>query len=133
MNTNQTTPGNIDEYIAAFPADVQEILQEIRTTIGEAAPDAEETISYQIPTFKLKGHYLVYFAAYKKHVALYPAPIGNPDFEAELSAYRSGKGTARFPLDKPIPFELIGNIVKFRVAETLGRASAKARKQKDQP
>jgi uncharacterized protein YdhG (YjbR/CyaY superfamily) len=94
-------------------------------TIRKAEPDAEETISYQIPTFTLKGKYLVYFAAYKKHIGLYPAPRGNEKFKKELSDYEGGKGTVRFPLDKPIPFGLIKRIVKFRVKENLERARGK--------
>ncbi len=129
MRTNQTAPKNIDEYIAAFSNDVQEILEKIRMTIREAAPDAEETMSYQMPTFTLQGKYLVYFAAYKKHVGLYPAPIGNEEFEEELSVYATGKGTLRFPFDKPIPFDLISKIVKFRVKEYLERAEAKRKKK----
>ena len=116
----------IDEYIEAFPKDVQGILQRIRKTIRKAAPEAVETISYQMPTFTLKGRYLVYFAAYKKHIGFYPAPIGIAEFEAELSVYGSGKGTLKFPLDKPIPFDLISKIVKFRVTENLDKAAAKA-------
>src|SRR5882724_8880027 len=103
MITNQRAPKDIDEYIAGFPIDVQEMLDKIRMTIRKAAPDAEETISYQIPTFTLKGKYLVYFAAFKKHIGLYPAPRGNEKFKKELSVYEGGKGTVRFPLDKPIP------------------------------
>jgi len=129
MRTNQTAPKNIDEYIAGFPNDVQEILEKIRMTIRKAAPDAEETISYQMPTFTLKGNYLVYFAAYKKHIGFYPAPIGNAEFKEELSVYEAGKGTVKFPLDKPIPFDLISKIVKFRVKENLDRAAAKAKKK----
>ena len=129
MRTNQTAPKNIDEYIAGFPDDVQEMLEQIRMTIRKAAPDAEETISYQMPTFTLKGSYLVYFAAYKKHIGLYPAPRGIEEFKEELSAYDGGKGTVRFPLDKPIPFDLISKIVKFRVKELLERAAAKGKKK----
>ena len=129
MRTDQTAPKNIDEYVAGFPHDVQEILEKIRMTIRKAAPDAEETISYQIPTFTLKGHYLVYFAAFKKHIGFYPAPIGNAEFKEELSVYEAGKGTAKFPLDKPIPFGLISKIVKFRVKENLARAAAKGKKR----
>ena len=129
MRANQTTPKNIDEYIAGFPNNVQEILKRIRMTIRKAAPGAEETISYQIPTFTLKGKYLVYFAAYKKHIGLYPAPRGVQKFEKELSAYEGGKGTVRFPFDKPIPFGLIGRIVKFRVKKNLERAEAKVKKR----
>jgi uncharacterized protein YdhG (YjbR/CyaY superfamily) len=130
MKTDQTAPKNIDEYIAHFPHDVQEILEKIRMTIRKAAPDAEETMSYQMPTFILKGKYLVYFAAYKKHIGLYPAPIGIAEFTEDLAAYESGKGTLKFPFDKPIPFDLITNIVKFRVAENLNKAAAKAPKRK---
>lgn len=126
MKTKQAAPQNIDEYIAGFPKNVQEILEKIRKTIRKAAPDAAETISYQIPTFTLQG-YLVYFAAYKKHIGLYPAPRGNEKFKKELSIYEGGKGTVRFPLDKPIPFGLISKIVKFRVRENLKRAAAKGK------
>lgn len=121
MDIERTPPRSIDEYIAAFPSDVQDILQKVRSTIKEAAPDAEETISYKIPTFTLKGKYLIYFAGYKKHISLYPAPIGVLEFRAELAPYGSGKGTAKFPLEKPIPFDLISRIVKFRVTGNLGR------------
>jgi uncharacterized protein YdhG (YjbR/CyaY superfamily) len=129
MKTNQTAPKNIDEYIAAFPNDVQDILEKIRMTIRKAAPDAEETISYQMPTFTLKGHYLVYFAAYKKHIGFYPAPIGHAEFEADLLGYESGKGTVKFPYDKPIPFDLIRKIVQFRAQENVERAAAKGKKK----
>ena len=128
MKTSETGPKTIDEYIAGFPNDVQKILGKIRMTIKKAAPDAEETISYQIPTFILKGHYLVYFAAYKKHIGVYPAPIGNAEFNEALSPYASGKGTAKFNLDKPIPFDLISKIVQFRAKENL--VSAKEEKKK---
>ena len=128
MRSNPTAPKNIDEYIAGFPNNVQEILGQIRMTIREAAPGAEETISYQIPTFTLKGKYLIYFAAYTKHIGLYPAPRGVEKFKKELSLYEGGKGTVRFPLDKAIPFRLINRIVKFRVKESLERAKAKPKK-----
>jgi len=123
MRTNQTAPKNIDEYIAGFPNGVREILEKIRMTIRKAAPDAEETISYKMPTFNLKGHYLVYFAAYKNHIGFYAAPRGNAEFKEELSVYEAGKGTLKFPLDKPIPFDLISKIVKFRVKENLAKAA----------
>ena len=128
MKTNQTAPKTIDEYIAAFPHDVQDILEKIRMTIRKAAPEAEETISYQMPTFTLRGHYLVYFAAFKKHIGFYPAPIGNAEFEQELSVYGSGKGTVKFPLDQPMPFDLIRKIVRFRAQENSERA-AKGKKK----
>jgi uncharacterized protein YdhG (YjbR/CyaY superfamily) len=128
MRTNQTAPKNIDEYIAGFPSNVQEILEKIRMTIRKAAPDAEETIKYQIPTFTLKGN-LVHFAAYKKHIGFYPAPRGIEKFKNELSVYEGGKGTVQFPLDKPIPLALISKIVKFRVKENLERAAAKGKER----
>ena len=125
----RTAPKDIDEYIAGFPNDVQKMLEKIRMTIRKAVPDAEEAISYQIPTFTLKGKYLIYFAAFKKHIGLYPAPRGIEKFKKELSVYEGGKGTVRFPLDKPIPFGLIERIVKFRVKESLERAKAKGKKK----
>jgi len=128
VRTNQAAPKNIDEYIAGFPDDVQEILEKIRMTIREAAPDAEEKISYQMPTFTMKGN-LVHFAAYRKHIGLYPAPRGIEKFKKELSAYEGAKGSVRFPLDKPIPFGLISRIVKFRVKDNLERAEAKGKKK----
>ena len=128
MRTHQTAPTNIDEYIAGFPKDVQAILQKIRRTIRKAAPDAEETISYQIPTFTLKGN-LVHFAAFKKHIGFYPTPTGIEKFKNELSIYEGAKGSVKFPLSKPIPFALISKIVKFKVKENLDRAAAKAKKK----
>ncbi len=129
MRTNQSTPKNIDEYIADFPQDVQEILEKVRRTIRKAAPGAEEKISYQIPAFALNGRGLISFAAWKKHVALYPAPRGIEQFKKALSVYGSGKSTLKFPLDKPIPFDLISKIVKFRVKRILERAEAKGKKK----
>jgi uncharacterized protein YdhG (YjbR/CyaY superfamily) len=117
MRAKQPIPKDIDEYIAGFPQDVQVILEKIRSTIKKAAPDAEEKISYQIPSFTLKGRYLIYFAAYKKHIGLYPAPVGHSEFKNDLSVYGSGKGTMKFPIDKPIPFDLITRIVKFWAKE----------------
>lgn len=128
MKTNQTAPKTIDEYIAGFPEDIQEILQKIRMTIREAAPGAEEAIKYQMPTFVLKGN-LVHFAAFKKHIGFYPVPTGIEKFKQELSEYEGGKGSVQFPLDKPIPYDLIGDIVKFRVRENLERAEAKRTKK----
>jgi uncharacterized protein YdhG (YjbR/CyaY superfamily) len=111
----------IDDYIADFPKDVQEIMQKIRATIRKAAPDATETISYKMPTFNLNGHYLVYFAAYKKHIGMYPVPSGDAEFRREIAAYQTGKGTLQFPLDQPLPYKLITKIVKFRIKESLER------------
>ncbi len=121
MRANTKAPKDIDEYIARFPRDVQQILEKIRTTVSNAAPDAQETISYQMPCFALHGN-LVYFAAFKKHIGFYPTPSGIEEFEQELAKYEGGKGTVRFPLDKPIPFGLIRKIVKFRVKDNLARA-----------
>jgi len=129
MKTNPPSPRSIDEYVAGFPTDVQEVLQKIRMTIKKAAPQAEETIRYKMPTFNLKGKYLLYFAAYKKHIGLYPAPLGNEKFKKEMAPYESGKGTLKFPLDEPIPLNLIRKIVKLRVKENLGRAAATKRQQ----
>jgi uncharacterized protein YdhG (YjbR/CyaY superfamily) len=128
MRANQTAPRDIDEYIAGFPKHVQEILEKIRMTIRKAAPDAEEIIKYQIPTFTLKGN-LVHFGAFKKHIGFYPAPSGIEEFKEELSVYEGAKGSIKFPLDKPIPFELISKIVKFRVKENLARGEAKRREK----
>ncbi len=124
MRTSQTPPKNIDEYIAGFPKDVQEKLQKIRSTIRKAVPGAEEKISYRMPTFTLNGN-LIHFAAYQRHIGLYPTPSGIKEFSKELSAYKGAKGSVQFPLDKPIPFGLISRIVKFRVKESLRRAKAK--------
>lgn len=122
MRTDQAAPKTIDEYIAGFPDDVQAILQQIRETIRVAAPDAQETISYQMPTFTLKGA-LVHFAAFKNHIGFYPTPTGTEAFSEELAAYKGGKGSIRFPLDQPIPFELISRIVAYRVEENLAKAA----------
>ena len=124
MGTDQGTPRTIDEYIAGFPKDVQEILEKIRATIRTAAPGAGETIKYQIPTFTLEGN-LVHFGAYKKHIGFYPAPTGIEEFRKELAIYSSSKGAIQFPLDQPIPYDLIGKIVRFRVKENLARAETK--------
>ena len=110
----------IDEYISTFPESIQEILQQIRQSIKESAPQAQEAISYRIPTFKLNGN-LVHFAAFKDHIGFFPTSSGVDAFQEELAGYGTSKGTIRFPLDKPIPFDLIRKIVKFRVKENLVR------------
>jgi uncharacterized protein YdhG (YjbR/CyaY superfamily) len=112
-----------------FPEDVQEILQRIRGIISEVAPDAEEAIKYQIPTFVL-GENLVHFAAFAKHIGFYPAPSGIEHFREDLSAYKSAKGSVQFPLDSPIPYNLIKRIVKFRVKECRSRLSQKPKSRK---
>ncbi len=107
----------VDEYIASFPKNVQSILQELRQVIRDLAPNAEETISYGIPTFDLNGRHLVHFAAFKNHVSFFPTSSGIAAFKKELSVYKTSRGTVQFPLDKPIPFDLVKRIVKFRVKE----------------
>lgn len=120
---------NIDEYIAAFPKDTQKILEQIRASIKKAAPEAEETISYAIPTFTINGKYLVYFAGYKNHIGLYPVPRERETFKKELSIYKGGKGTVQFPLDKPMPLKLITKIVKF-MREDLKKEKQKVKRKK---
>jgi len=125
MKSDKVRFNSIDEYIATFPKDVQKIMKQLRTTIKAAAPKAEEKISYQMPTFTLNDKYLVYFAGWKTHIAFYGAPRGNAEFKEDLSAYETGQGTLKFPLDKPMPLDLITKIVKFRVAENLKRTDKK--------
>jgi len=128
MDVQQVPPKTIDEYIAGFPDEIQERLKKVRLTIRNAAPEAKETIKYQMPTFTLRGN-LISFAAYKKHIALYPAPEGDEQFNLELSAYKAEKSTVRFPLDQPIPYNLISQIVKLRIEDNLRRAEAKAKRK----
>lgn len=108
---------NIDEYIADFHPETQIILSQIRKTIKEAAPEAEESISYAMPAFKLNGKPLVYFAGYKNHIGFYATPTGHEAFEKELSNYKQGKGSVQFPINQPMPLDLIARITKFRVEE----------------
>ena len=113
---------NIDEYILTFPVETQTLLQEIRAAIRKAAPDATEAISYQMPTLKLNGKNLVHFAGYKNHIGFYPVPSGMEAFKKELSSFKQGKGSVQFPVDMPLPLDLVSEIVKFRVKENLGKA-----------
>jgi uncharacterized protein YdhG (YjbR/CyaY superfamily) len=129
MENNNPGFTSIDAYIATFPEEIQKILQELRAVIQAAAPEAEEKISYQMPTFALKGN-LVHFAAFKHHIGFYPAPRGIEAFAQELSIYEGAKGSIRFPIDKPLPLELISRIVKFRVIENLKNAEIKKAKKK---
>jgi uncharacterized protein YdhG (YjbR/CyaY superfamily) len=117
---------SIDEYIAAFPQETQKILKEIRATIKAAAPQAEEKISYQMPTFFLNGN-LIHFAAFKNHIGLYPTPSGTEAFKEEIAKYKSAKGSIQLPIDEPMPLKLISRIVKFRVAENLQKVKAKGK------
>ena len=114
----------IDEYIAEFPKNVRDILEEIRSIIRESAPEAEEAIRYGIPTFMLNGN-LVHFAAFKNHIGFYPTPSAINAFNKELSPYKLAKGTVQFPIDEPIPFDLIRKIVRYRVKETIARREEK--------
>ena len=124
MKADKTKVVDIDTYIASFPAETQKLLKQIRETIREAAPDAEEKMGYGIPTFTLQGN-LVHFASFKNHIGFYPAPSGIVAFRKELVAYKNSKGAVQFPIDKAIPFGLIAKIVKFRVKENLAKAKAK--------
>jgi len=121
---DQAEPKDIDEYIAGFPTEIQERLEKVRKTIRDAAPEAEEAIKYRMPTFVLNGN-LVHFAAFKNHIGFYPAPQGIEEFKEELSAYKGAKGSAQFPYDRPIPFDLISRIVKFRVRKNLEKTPAR--------
>lgn len=111
---------NIDDYIANFPEDVQKVLEQVRVTIQKAAPQAEEAISYQMPTFKLNGN-LVHFAAWKNHIGFYPTPSGTKEFQKEIAKYVFAKGSIQFPLNEPMPLALITKIVNFRVKENEGK------------
>ena len=114
----------IDEYISMFPEDVRTILKNLRQTIRDAAPEAQETINYQMPTFTLNGN-LVHFAAFKNHIGFYPTPTGMEAFKDELSAYKGAKGSVQFPIDQPLPLPLVRRIVEYRVKENLERKSRK--------
>jgi uncharacterized protein YdhG (YjbR/CyaY superfamily) len=115
--TARSAPRNIDEYIAAFSPEIQVILAKIRLTISKASPEAAEKISYQMPAFTLGGRDLIYFAAFKKHIGLYPPVRGDEKLRKELARYQGAKGNLRFPLEEPIPYALISRIVKFRAKE----------------
>lgn len=122
-------PKSIDEYIAQFPHEIQEILIKLRQVIKESAPNTEEKISYGMPTFVLNGN-LVHFAAFKNHIGFYPTPNGITTFKQELSGYKTSKGAVQFPIGKPIPYGLVSKIVKFRVSENKSKAERKIKKNK---
>ena len=124
---SRATPTSIDEYIALFSPEVQAVLERIRSTIKSAAPEAQETISYQIPAFTLNGA-LVYFAAFKNHIGFYPPVKGDARLQKAISPYAGEKGNLRFPLDHPIPYDLIERIVKHRVRQNLAKVKSKKRK-----
>lgn len=123
----RSTADSIDEYIADFPPETRAALEEVRAVIRAAAPEAVETISYAIPTFDLNGKHLVHFAGYAKHIGFYPIPSGMEAFKEELKAYKQGKGSVQFPLDGPMPADLIRRIVEFRVAENMRATAGTAR------
>jgi uncharacterized protein YdhG (YjbR/CyaY superfamily) len=127
MEENNTTPKSIDEYISGFSVEVQETLKTLRKVIKESAPNAEEKISWGMDTFVLHGN-LVHFAAYKNHIGFYPSPSGIDAFKNQLSEYKGSKGTIQFPIQKPLPYELISKIVKFRVEENIKNAENKLKK-----
>ncbi len=122
MATTQTS-ASIDDYIAGFPPGTQRALEEVRALIRSLAPDATETISYAIPTFDLNGRHLVHFAGFARHIGFYPIPSGIEAFKDELAAYKQGRGSVQFPLDKPMPMDLIRRIVEFRVIENRARTA----------
>ncbi|GLU43458.1 iron chaperone [Allomuricauda sp. NBRC 101325] len=111
----------IDQYISKFPEDVQQHLVAMRSLIKKVAPDAIEAMAYGMPGYKSNGKPLVYFAGYKNHIGLYATPSGHAEFQKELSKYKQGKGSVQFPLDQPIPFDLIQKIVEFRVRENASK------------
>ena len=129
MKAKQQQPTTIDDYIADFPDDVQVLLEKVRATIRKAAPKAEEALKYGIPTFVLNGN-LIHFGGYKNHIGLYPGSKPVEEFKEELAGYEVSKGTVRFPLDKRIPFGMIGKITKFCVQRNLEKAAAKAKKKR---
>ncbi len=126
MEGNKISFTTIDEYITAFPPDVQEKLEQMRVTIRAAAPDAVEKINYGMPTFAQNGN-LVFFGAFKQHIGFYPTPSGIEAFKDELSVYKGAKGSVQFPLDEPLPLDLVRRIVEFRVAENLAKAGKASR------
>ncbi len=122
------TFATINEYISEFPEEIRFKLEQIRETIQQAAPEAKEAVRYGMPTFVLNGN-LVHFAAYKNHIGFYPAPSGIDAYLDELAVYRTGKGTIQFPIDQPIPFNLVKKVVEFRVNENLGKRKGKVKKE----
>lgn len=129
MKDDKIVYGSIDEYISGFSPEVQDILQTLRHVIQETALEAKEKISYQMPTFDFHGN-LVHFAAFKKHIGFYPAPSGIQAFQDELKEYHKSKGTLQFPIDQPLPYDLIRRIVQYRVQQNLEKAESKAKKKR---
>ncbi len=118
MPTVSAPTATVDAYIATFPPAVQALLEKVRLTIRQAAPDAQECISYRIPAFKLNGSERIYFAGFKQHIGLYPVPADSPRLQQEIARYGAGKATLRFPLNQPIPFDLIAKVVRIRLEQS---------------
>lgn len=129
MISEKANVNNIDAYIAGFPAATQKLLKQMRRIIKKTAPDAEELISYQMPAYKFHGM-LAYFAGYRHHIGFYPGASGIAAFKKELSVYKGAKGSVQFPLDEPLPLELIAEIVNFKVKENLEKSAIKTKKKK---
>ncbi|HEU0014374.1 MAG TPA: DUF1801 domain-containing protein [Longimicrobium sp.] len=129
MKAEPAGPASVEEYLSACEPGARQALEQIRGVIREAAPGAEERISYRIPAFFVDGRVVVYVAAHARHIGLYPAPVGNPELAGDLAPYASGKGTAKFPLGKPIPFDLVRRIVQFRMRENEALSAARRRKK----
>jgi uncharacterized protein YdhG (YjbR/CyaY superfamily) len=123
MKTVKAT--NVDDYISSFPKETQKLLKQVRSTIKKAAPKAEESISYGMPAYKLNGKPLVYFGGYEHHIGFYATPTGHSAFKKELSKYKEGKGSVQFPVDEPMPLDLVAKIVRFRVKENAEKAAPK--------
>jgi uncharacterized protein YdhG (YjbR/CyaY superfamily) len=130
MPSMKTGFNSIDEYVDGFPEETQKALNEICATIKALVPNAEEHINYKMPAFKVNGVYFIHFSAWKNHIGMYPIPAGNKAFQKEIEPYRSAKSSLNFPLDKPMPIKLIEKFIKFRIAENLKDAKAKAVKGK---
>ena len=129
MATSISKPSNVDQYIATFAPQIQAVLQQVRQVVRDAAPDAKEVISYQMPALKQNG-ILVYFAAFKKHIGCYPPIKGDARLEKAAAPYAGEKGNLRFPLDKPMPFELMSRLTKLRVKQDLAKAAAGGKKRR---
>lgn len=123
-------PASVDEYISCFPGDIQEILARIRKIVLKYAPEAEESISYNMPSYKTFGKPLIYFAGYSSHIGLYATPTGHFEYKDELAKYKHGKGSVQFPLSEPVPYDLIRKIVKFRIAENKDRYKIRQSKER---
>lgn len=128
MDSRKTRVDSVDMYIASFPEEIRTKLEELRGTIKAAAPEAEEKISYQMPTYFFRGN-LVHFAAHKNHIGFYPTPEGIEEFKEAISAYQWAKGSVQFPLDQPLPLDLVSQIVKFRLQQNMARAEAKGKRK----